>query len=128
MDDGERNTRHPKQSWEQEQQALQQLLRAEAAFREVQVSMQQNDPSGNGAQAARNFAEMFELEMDLEKSQYESESQLSMQSAQQELDEAIRKFRERGIPWMYRAAMLRIFRARRLRPPRDFLETRRPAA
>jgi hypothetical protein len=77
-----------------EQQALQQLLRAEAAFREVQVSMQQNDPSGNGAQSARNFAEMFELEMDLEKSQYESESQLSMQTAQQDLDEAIRKLKE----------------------------------
>jgi hypothetical protein len=77
-----------------EQQALQQLLRAEAAFREVQVSMQQNDPSGNGAQTARNFTEMFELEMDLEKSQYESESQLSTQSAQQELDDAIRKLKE----------------------------------
>jgi hypothetical protein len=77
-----------------EQQALQQLLRAEAAFREVQVSMQQNDSQGSGSQSARNFTEMFELEMDLEKNQYENESQLSMQSAQKDLDEAIRKLKE----------------------------------
>lgn len=76
-----------------EQQALQQLLRAEAAFREVQVSMQQ-EGGGEGSQAARNFTEMFELEMDVEKSQYESESQLSQQNNQQEMSEAIRKLKE----------------------------------
>ena len=76
-----------------EQQALQQLLRAESAFREVQVSMQK-DGGGEGSQAARNFGEMFELEMDVEKSQYESESQLSQQNAQQELNEAVRKLKE----------------------------------
>ena len=76
-----------------EQQALQQLLRAESAFREVQVSMQQQNPGGAGAQNSRNFTEMFELEMDLEKNQYESESQASMQNQQQELDEAIRKLK-----------------------------------
>ena len=76
-----------------EQQALQQLLRAEAAFREVQVSMQ-GENGGEGSQSARNFAEMFELEMDVEKSQYESESQLSQQNTQQEMNEAIRKLKE----------------------------------
>ncbi|WP_116812708.1 DUF4175 family protein [Steroidobacter cummioxidans] len=76
-----------------EQQALQQLLRAESAFREVQVSMQQ-DGGGEGSQAARNFSEMFELEMDVEKSQYESESQLKQQNTQAELNEAIRKLKE----------------------------------
>jgi hypothetical protein len=77
-----------------EQQALQQLLRAESAFRDVQVSMQQNDSSGEGSQNARNFTEMFELEMDLEKNQYENESQLSTQNAQKDLDAAIRKLKE----------------------------------
>jgi hypothetical protein len=76
-----------------EQQALQQLLRAESAFREVQVSMQQ-EGGGEGSQNARNFAEMFELEMDVEKSQYESESQLSQRNNQQELNDAIRKLKE----------------------------------
>jgi hypothetical protein len=77
-----------------EQQALQQLLRAESAFREVQVSMQQNNAGGDGSQTARNFTEMFELEMDLEKSQYESESQLSNRNMQKDLDEMIRKLKE----------------------------------
>jgi hypothetical protein len=77
-----------------EQQALQQLLRAESAFREVQVSMQQNNAGGDGSQTAKNFTEMFELEMDLEKSQYESESQLSNRNMQKDLDEMIRKLKE----------------------------------
>jgi hypothetical protein len=76
-----------------EQQALQQLLRAEAAFREVQVSMQQSD-GGGGQQASRNFTEMFELEMDVEKSHYESQSQMSMENQKKELEEAIRKLKE----------------------------------
>ncbi len=76
-----------------EQQALQQLLRAEAAFREVQVSMQ-NEGGGQGAQTARDFGEMFELEMDVEKSQYESESQLSETNKNKEMEEALRKLKE----------------------------------
>jgi hypothetical protein len=77
-----------------EQQALQQLLRAESAFREVQVSMQQSNAGGDGSQTARNFTEMFELEMDLEKSQYESESQLASRNTQKDLDEMVRKLKE----------------------------------
>ena len=75
-----------------EQQALQQLLRAEAAFREVQISMQR-EGGGRGAQAARDFGEMFELEMDLEKSQYESESQLAENQTSKEMEEALRKLK-----------------------------------
>jgi hypothetical protein len=78
-----------------EQQALQQLLRAESAFRDVQVSMQQRSASsGGGSEAARNFSEMFELEMDLEKNQYETQSQLSQESRQQELDDVLRRLKE----------------------------------
>jgi hypothetical protein len=77
-----------------EQQALQQLLRAESAFRDIQVAMQQGGSGGGGQQAARNFAEMFELEMDLKKSQYESESQLSMETSKQEVDDVLRKLKE----------------------------------
>jgi len=76
-----------------EQQALQQLQRAEAAFRDVQVSMSREDAS-QGSQTAQNFTEMFELEMDVEKNQYETQSQASMQNEKQELDEAIRKLKE----------------------------------
>jgi hypothetical protein len=77
-----------------EQQALQQLLRAESAFRDVQVSMQQNSSGSGGAQEARNFAEMFELEMDVDKNHYETESQLAKENKQEELDEAVRKLKE----------------------------------
>lgn len=77
-----------------EQQALQQLLRAESAFRDVQVSMERQNGGAGGQQAAKNFTEMFELEMDVEKNQYESQSQLSMESKKQEIDEAIRKLKE----------------------------------
>jgi hypothetical protein len=77
-----------------EQQALQQLLRAESAFREVQVSMQRENAGGDGSQTARNFTEMFELEMDLEKNQYESESQVSMQNARKDVDDVLRKLKE----------------------------------
>lgn len=76
-----------------EQQALQQLLRAESAFREVQVAMERQN-GGGGQQAARNFTEMFELEMDVDKNQYESQSQLSMENRRQEVDEALRKLKE----------------------------------
>jgi hypothetical protein len=76
-----------------EQQALQQLLRAEAAFRDVQVSMQR-DSSGGGAQAARSLTEMLELEMDVDKNHYETESQLAKEQKKEELNDAIRKLKE----------------------------------
>ncbi len=77
-----------------EQQALQQLLRAEAAFRDVQVAMQRDSANGNGREAERNFTEMFELEMDVDKNHYETQSQLSERNDRDELDEALRKLKE----------------------------------
>ena len=56
--------------------------------------MQQSNAGGDGSQTARNFTEMFELEMDLEKSQYESESQLSSRNNQKDVDEMVRKLKE----------------------------------
>ena len=77
-----------------EQKALQHLLRAEALVTEIQVSFQ-NASAGAGGQAGRDLAEMFELEMDLEKNQYETESRSQMDpGSSQELNEAIRKLRE----------------------------------
>ena len=76
-----------------EQQALQMLQRAESAFRDVQISMSRED-AASGSQTAQNFTEMFELEMDVEKNQYETQSQASMQNEKQDIDEAIRKLKE----------------------------------
>ncbi|MET0290921.1 MAG: hypothetical protein ABW136_01065 [Steroidobacteraceae bacterium] len=80
-----------------EQKALQHLLRAEAAFRDIQVARRDNGGGGGGGgQAGRDVAEMTELELDLEKNQYETESQLSAQNGggQQQQDEALRKLKE----------------------------------
>ncbi len=70
-----------------EQEALQHLLAAEAVFTDISVSLQANN-RGRGGQAGRDLTEMFELEMDLEKNQYESGSNASPNPPQQELDEA----------------------------------------
>ena len=50
-----------------EQEALQHLLRAEAVFNDIQVSFNQGGGGGGGGQAGRDLADMFELEMDMEK-------------------------------------------------------------
>ena len=74
-----------------EQQALQFLLRAENLFTDIQVSMGQG---GAGGGASRDLAEMFELEMDLEKNQYETGAGASGRQVEQEIDEAMRKLEE----------------------------------
>jgi hypothetical protein len=79
-----------------EQQALQHLLRAEAVFTDIQVSMQRNGGAGGGL-AGRDLSELYELEMDLEKNQYETEAPVALegeQQEQQELDAAIAKLQE----------------------------------
>ena len=76
-----------------EQQALQFLLRAENLFTDIQVSMGRGGGGGGGG-ASRDLAEMFELEMDLEKNQYETGSGSSGQQIEQEIDEAMKKLEE----------------------------------
>lgn len=76
-----------------EQEALQHLLAAEAVFTDISVSLQANN-RGGGGQAGRDLTEMFELEMDLEKNQYESGSTASPNAPQQEIDEAADKLAE----------------------------------
>ena len=75
-----------------EQQALQFLLRAENLFTDIQISMSRQGGGGGGA--SRDLAEMFELEMDLEKNQYETGGGASGQQIEQEIDEAMKKLEE----------------------------------
>ena len=77
---------------EPEQKALQYLLRAENLFTDIQVSMGRGGGAGGGA--SRDLAEMFELEMDLEKNQYETGGGATGQQIEQEVDEAMRKLEE----------------------------------
>ena len=78
-----------------EQEALQHLLKAESVFTDIQVSFQQGGGGGGGGGfAGRDLAELFELEMDLEKNQYETESAVSFDTPEAEFDEAIAKLQE----------------------------------
>lgn len=77
-----------------EQEALQHLLAAEAVFTDINVSMSANNRGGGGGQAGRDLAEMFELEMDLEKNQYETGSRASPEPPQQALEEAANELEE----------------------------------
>ena len=70
-----------------EQEALQHLLRAEAIFTDISVSLQANNRGGGGGQAGRDLTDMFELEMDLEKNQYETGSRATPEAPQQELED-----------------------------------------
>lgn len=76
-----------------EQEALQHLLRAEAVFRDISVAMQQPGANGGGGQAGRDLSEMFEMEMDLEKNQYETGSSAQTESPEQALDEIAEKLK-----------------------------------
>jgi len=77
-----------------EQEALQHLLAAEAVFTDINVSLQSNNGGGGGGQAGRDLAEMFELEMDLEKNQYETGSRASPSAPADAIDEAADKLAE----------------------------------
>ncbi len=70
-----------------EQEALQYLLRAEAVFTDISVSLQANNRGSRGGQAGRDLTDMFELEMDLEKNQYETGSRATPDAPEQALDE-----------------------------------------
>jgi len=76
-----------------EQKALQYLMRAEALFNEIQVS-QGGGGGGGGAQNAQDIADLFELELDQNKNQYETVQRGEQQQNSPEVDEALRKLKE----------------------------------
>jgi hypothetical protein len=76
-----------------EQEALQHLLAAEAVFTDINVSTQANN-GGGGGQAGRDLSEMFELEMDLEKNQYETGSNATPNPPEQQMEEAANELEE----------------------------------
>jgi hypothetical protein len=76
-----------------EQKALQNLLRAEATFRQIQVAFGSSGGGGGaGGGAGRDLASLFDLELDTEKNQYETAQTAGSASQQQkEIDEAMQK-------------------------------------
>jgi hypothetical protein len=78
-----------------EQKALQSLLRAEATFRQIQVAFGARGGGGGGG-AARDLAQLFELELDTQKNQYETPQSASSTAEQKakEIDDALKKLDE----------------------------------
>ena len=86
----------PQDAFPPEQKSLQQLTRAESLFREIQVSIaDQNSGTGSGSQAnSEDLADLFELEMDKLKNQYETMQRGERQEQDQEVDEALERLKE----------------------------------
>jgi len=80
-----------------EQKALQHLLRAEAAMRDIKVAFGNRGGGGAGANsgADRDLQSLFDLELDTEKNQYESgQRSASKDQRQKEIDEALQKLEQ----------------------------------
>ena len=86
-----------KDALEPEQKALQHLLRAESTFRDIQVAFGGGGAGGGGGQnAGRDLANLFDLELDTEKNQYETGQQAStsQQAKEKAVDEALQKLEQ----------------------------------
>ena len=80
-----------------EQRALQWLEKAEAAFREVQVSMQQQGGGGGGgggAASASDLADLLELETDKMRNQYDEVQRTREESGAQKTDETLERLKQ----------------------------------
>jgi hypothetical protein len=79
-----------------EQKALQSLLRAEATFRQIQVAFGAQGGGGGGGGAARDLAQLFELELDTQKNQYETPQAAATTAEQKakDIDDALKKLDE----------------------------------
>jgi hypothetical protein len=77
----------------EEQKALQQIMRAESLFREIQISF--GAQRGQGSQAnAEDLADLFELELNKLKNQYETIQSGEERKRDQQLEEAMRRLKE----------------------------------
>lgn len=85
----------PSEALPDEQKALQQLMRAESLFREIQVAFSAQMSGGSDSQArAEDLADLFELEMNKLKNQYETVQRGEQQERDQKLDEAMQRLKE----------------------------------
>lgn len=77
-----------------EQKALQHVLRAESTFRDIQVAFGRQGMGGGGG-AARDLDNLFDLELDTEKNQYESGQQsMSAEQRQRDIDQAMQRLEQ----------------------------------
>lgn len=85
----------PREALTPAQKALQHLQRAEAAYREVQIQRGQGGGGGGGGaqREAEDLADLFELETDKLKNQYESVKREDGQQAERQLDETAERLK-----------------------------------
>jgi hypothetical protein len=84
----------PEDALPPEQRALQHLQRAEAVFREVQVAFGGGGMGGGDQSSVEDLADLFELEMDKLRNQYETVQRGERQSIDNEVDEALQRLQE----------------------------------
>ncbi len=86
----------PDDALTEEKRALASLQRAESTFRDMRVSFQQGGGGGGGGnqQLSEDLADLFELELDKLRNQYETVQRGEAEQAQQEVDELMQKLRE----------------------------------
>ncbi|MBI1956688.1 MAG: hypothetical protein HYS38_09870, partial [Acidobacteria bacterium] len=80
-----------------EQTALQHLLRAEALYRDIQIAFGSSVGGGGGSQSSgQDLADLFALELDTDKNQYETLREYSGKGGNNsaEVNEAMRKLQE----------------------------------
>lgn len=96
MDPAQRhlNQLNPSEALPEEQKSLQQLLRAEALLKEIQVAFAQSQAAGGGNPSPEELANLVDLELDKKKNQYETLQQNQALSREQALDEALEKLKE----------------------------------
>ncbi len=87
----------PDDALPREQKALTHLQRADAVFRDVQIAFGQGGGGGGGGAPpvqAEDLANLFELEMDKLRNQYETVEQQRRSSADNEVDEVLQRLAE----------------------------------
>jgi hypothetical protein len=93
--------RDPKGALPPEQQALAGLLRAEEAYRDVRIRLDRQQGGGRGggggqggSAAASELADLFQLEMDKLRNQYETFQRAQQQAANNKVDEMLERLKE----------------------------------
>ena len=84
----------PAEAVSPEQISLQYLLRAEAYYKQVQVAYGKMSAAQSESLGAQELENLFEMELDKLKNQYETQQHRDSNSRQNELDDALQKLKE----------------------------------
>jgi hypothetical protein len=91
---GQLGNRDAKDAMPPEQRALQQLLHAEAIFRNIQIARGSGSGGKSSSHDSENLADLFELQLDKMKNQYESVQREQQSNQSQQEDELSRRLQE----------------------------------